>query len=68
LQLKHVTERQSEMLRTGEVDCPCLFISYLLRRSHKQLFVTGRQKGTDNAKESDSCGKVPLDLRKPPNI
>ena len=68
MQLKHVTGRQSEMLRTWEVDCLCLFMPYLLRQSHKPLFVTGRQNGTDSSKESDSCGKVPLDLRKPTNI
>jgi len=56
------------MLSDRKVDCPCLFLLYLLRQSHKPLFVTSRQKGTDNAKESDSCGKVPLDLRKTPNI
>lgn len=30
--------------------------------------IAGRQEGTDDSKESNSSGKVPLDLRKPPKI
>ena len=56
------------MLSDGGADCAGLRPPYLLRQSHDQLFITGREKDTDNSKESNSHGKVPLDLSTPPNI